>query len=350
MNNLIFSSHQLNFLIEISDDYPIIYDILWSLSFDTRAQEQLRSNEVFLNKLENSYTDKYVQHAIQGIQWNLNLHGIQSRTKSYDKKNQIMISCSDSDLSECKTIYDELTENDCEVCIDPLENHPNLVDKMSEKIEQSNIIIICMSRNYKQSNYCRAEIQHAHKKNLKVIPIIIEENYQTDGWLSHFIRGTSPIDFKQHEFPKAMETLLNELKTPSLNVIDALVVRQPPVNVTNLPLPKSRSSNINQWTSDDVHQWLIQNNLLHMAEILSDYNGSDLIRLSEYLLNHSLEENIECLQEDSMRKTEKKPSATEMARLHGLLKDLIQVPVRVTKWNPKICCDFLRFISGGAKR
>ena len=61
----IANSNQLKFLIEISDEYLIIYDILWSLSFDFRIQEQLRLNQTFLDKLEKYSTDEHMKIVIR---------------------------------------------------------------------------------------------------------------------------------------------------------------------------------------------------------------------------------------------------------------------------------------------
>jgi len=55
------------------------------------------------------------------------------------------------------------------------------MDTMVQAIEQSRIIIICMSEEYKRSNYCRAEAQYVFKRQLKIILILIEKYYESDG-------------------------------------------------------------------------------------------------------------------------------------------------------------------------
>ncbi len=52
---------------------------------------------------------------------------------------------------------------------------------MVQAIEQSLIIIICMSEEYKRSNYCRTEAQYVFKRQLKIIPILIEKYCKPDG-------------------------------------------------------------------------------------------------------------------------------------------------------------------------
>ena len=37
--------------IEISEEYPITFDILWALSFNSDIQQRLRTNTIFMSKL-----------------------------------------------------------------------------------------------------------------------------------------------------------------------------------------------------------------------------------------------------------------------------------------------------------
>ena len=45
---------------------------------------------------------------------------------------------------------------------------------MANAIEESQCIIIGMTENYKQSNFCRAEAEYAFQLNMKIIPLILQ--------------------------------------------------------------------------------------------------------------------------------------------------------------------------------
>lgn len=49
---------------------------------------------------------------------------------------------------------------------------------MANAIEESQCIIIGMSENYKQSNFCRAEAEYAFQLNRKIIPLILQVLFQ----------------------------------------------------------------------------------------------------------------------------------------------------------------------------
>lgn len=61
----------------ISDDYNIIYDILWTLSFNKTFHEKFHSQDEFLRRIRTfvdqpkSAPDKDVFRAVDGILWNL---------------------------------------------------------------------------------------------------------------------------------------------------------------------------------------------------------------------------------------------------------------------------------------
>ena len=85
---------------------------------------------------------------------------------------EVMISyCHDDDKMICTQVYDELIRNGFRVWNNFNETHENVIDAMISAIEQTRTIIICMSKQYKLSNYCRAEAQYAFKRNLKIIPV-----------------------------------------------------------------------------------------------------------------------------------------------------------------------------------
>lgn len=75
--SIIISNTYFDYLISITDDYNIVYDILWTLSFNKKSHEKFNSNEAFLTRLR-TFTDqpksapeKDVARSAEGILWNL---------------------------------------------------------------------------------------------------------------------------------------------------------------------------------------------------------------------------------------------------------------------------------------
>lgn len=74
---MVASTDYFDYLISISNDYNLVYDILWTLSFNVDLHEKFHSKEAFLERLQQfvndpeSVLDKDVMQAAEGILWNL---------------------------------------------------------------------------------------------------------------------------------------------------------------------------------------------------------------------------------------------------------------------------------------
>eukprot|EP01048_Picozoa_sp_COSAG05_P002804 COSAG05_NODE_122_length_17611_cov_47.044655_2_plen_321_part_00 len=88
------------------------------------------------------------------------------------------------------------------------------VDSMSEAVENSAVMLSCISRAYKESSNCRLEMQYGHQQEVDLIPMMMEDGYKPTGWLGLLI-GTR-LYFNFH--PAAIET-----DAAFLQQIDAVV-------------------------------------------------------------------------------------------------------------------------------
>lgn len=334
--------NELTFLLELADQYPIIYSILWALSFDICIQEQLRLDPNFVQKLNKPWKNVHMQRIIHGIQWNLNLHDVQQKTKITDeKKFDVMLSYSQKDKLISTQIATELTSNGFRVCMDFNDGQENFIDSILQIVDQSRFIVVCISERYKRSSVCRITAQYAFKRRSKFLPILIDKNYKPDGWLSFLLGSADCIDFVEKEHCEAMRLLMNGMKNPTISVIDALVVRQQPQNIANVSLPKLRSTDVRQWTTEDVQEWLNDNHLSHLGQILTNLNGLELVRFGESMSKNSLQENFKLFQEDAIKQTGKSVSLIEISRLRHLIDEQVHMPVKKKKWSPKNCCRMM---------
>ena len=64
------------------------------------------------------------------------------------------------------------------------------VDTMALAVEGSAVVMIGVSRAYKESSNCRMEAQYALQKKKPLIPLMLTQGYEADGWLG-LLLGTS---------------------------------------------------------------------------------------------------------------------------------------------------------------
>ncbi|CAF0992755.1 unnamed protein product [Rotaria sordida] len=265
-----------------------------------------------------------------GILWNLkSMYEDHELTEKHDETMfDIMISYSHKDKIFCRQLYDELIKIGYHVWIDFDQIHGNVIDAIAQAIEQSNIILICMSEQYRRSNYCRAEANYAFRRRTRIVPILLEEHYQPDGWLLFLVGQLLHVDFTKYEFSKAMEMLIKELKAPVLqddNLQHIESKNKRSIVTSNLSIHQSKSilpihsDNILEWTPTEVQHWLIGHNLVQMSRLLSDYDGSSLTHLNKYLTNSELQQILKLLQEDCLRRTNQNLSLIELVRLQNLI-------------------------------
>ncbi|CAF2670859.1 unnamed protein product [Rotaria sp. Silwood2] len=320
------------------------FDIIWALSFNSVIVKQLQSNQSFKSKLvqtNHQTNDENVRKIINGILWNLNSNREENIVvdNSNTKKFDIMISYSHKDKQICKQLYDELIQVGYRIWIDFNQMHGNVMDAMVEAIEQSRTIMICMSEQYRRSNYCRAEAQYAFQKQLNIVPILLQKHYKPDGWLAFLIGSLLYIDFTKNEYSKALELLMNELKmADTRNEISTKSVQSKLHSVELLAItscltqPPSQSitfpENVQHWTETHVHRWLSENDLPQMARILLDMDGLNLIYFSEYMIKSEPQHILSLLQQDSLRRINENVSLIEISRFRNIVQGEINPLVK----------------------
>ncbi|CAF3018473.1 unnamed protein product [Rotaria sp. Silwood2] len=234
---------------------------------------------------------------------------------------------------------------------------------MAQAIERPHAIIICMSDHYQKSNFCRTEVQYAFQRKLKMIPILLQQHYKPNGWLSLIISRLLYVDFTKYEFSKAIEILLKELKLAQVDDNGSVVPVQSKINLLVQSIPATFSTklpseqtvlpnNIREWTSSHVYRWLSDNNLPEMVRILSDVDAPGLIYLSEYIISGESQQILLSLQQDSHQRSNEDLLLVELARFRSLIekegltrmtsvKVLTQANPTITNSNHSKCCNIM---------
>ncbi|CAF3469051.1 unnamed protein product [Rotaria socialis] len=193
-------------------------EILLALSFNNDAASALRQNHHFMThvrSVSNSIISDQsrLQRAAGGLLWKL-----EKETEAVAKpailnsyQHDIMMSYSHSDKQLCYQIHEQLVKVGFRVWIDRDHMHGATMIAMADAIENSDIVIICMSDAYKQSVYCQSEAHYAFERRRCLIPLIMKPHYKPDGWLGIIASGKIYVDFAKIEFNLAYEKLKNEI-------------------------------------------------------------------------------------------------------------------------------------------
>ncbi|XP_055957483.1 uncharacterized protein LOC126821326 [Patella vulgata] len=198
-------------------------------------------------------------------------------------RGHVMISYQWGNQELLAKIRDRIRGHNEKVWMDIDDMEGSTLQAMAEAVEQADIVLICMSRKYKDSPNCRAEAEYAHQLRKKVIPLIMENGYRPDGWLGMILGAKLFYDFSgKYPFESKMEGLLKEIhqtmhggeKTttsfppaiaPSYDDVDGphdiVPIRQEVLYAPNKH-PVTKRSQVKQWSTKQVKDWITKHELI----------------------------------------------------------------------------------------
>jgi len=276
-------------------------EILLALSFNNNAILYLKENKNFIKHIRklSKDTNSNLQRAAEGLLWKLEKEteavakSLTTRSYQYD----IMISYSHYDKQLSHLIHERLSKDGFRVWIDRDQMHGSTMMAMADAIENSQIILICMSDAYKQSVYCQSEAHYAFEKQSYLIPLIMKLRYKPDGWLGIIVSGKLYIDFAKNQFNVGYEKLINEIKQYRQNNTPSSIKKEKEIehhndlsSVVKLEEETSRLTEnivctnlphcINQWTNQHVNSFFISIGLKNTLLIICmKLNGHRLLQL-----------------------------------------------------------------------
>ncbi|XP_072026208.1 uncharacterized protein [Amphiura filiformis] len=197
---------------------------------------------------------------------------------------QIMLSYQWDSQQRVLQIKERLLHAGYRVWMDLTNLRGDILTAMAEAVEESDVILICMTEKYKNSKSCRAEATYAYKQRKKLIPLMMEEGYEPDGWLGllqgmdlyYRFHSESQFDSSTVELLKA----IGEYTSCGDDLLDG------PIRPTQREVegkanadPKTKEKPARDWSKEDVQVWLRDNDLSELCETFSKFNGKHLRKL-----------------------------------------------------------------------
>ncbi|XP_052086155.1 uncharacterized protein LOC127723543 isoform X2 [Mytilus californianus] len=284
-----------------ADEQREAVEALWSLSFDQQIQAEIINDpecgviDTFV-KLYKSAEDKGVRRICGKALWTMknSLKNSQHYKKvgeefsflpvtpreSEQRDTHVMISYNWGHQSIVKEICGQLRNNGIKVWMDIDDMHGSTLQAMANAVENADIVLVCYSQNYKNSDNCRAEAEYAFQLKKKVIPLKMEKAYKADGWLGFIIGAKLFYDFSgKYPFEKKVTELINEVQSSLQNMkgvtiqvpnaeVQVQVIPQQSASTTSaaasVPVSRTKSSDVEKvkkWSPQHVGKWLDKNQL-----------------------------------------------------------------------------------------
>ena len=260
---------------------------LWMLAFDDNNKGEIRQEEGamdILHQLQQSKNSE-VQKAAAGALWELEgKTARQSSEKIESTGNHVMISYQWDSQEVLVEVKNRLQASGYRVWMDLEQMGGSTLEAMAKAVEDSSVVLICVSERYKESPNCRSEAEYAYQLRKDIIPLMMQGKYRGDGWLGMLVGTKLWFDFQsKHVLEQGVTKLIRELggRGKELDVTDG--PSEPAVRTVQADVLVAPSSpGVSTWTNKDVKQWFKEIGLEKVCEKdISEMNGQTLIDLQE---------------------------------------------------------------------
>ena len=277
---------------------------LWMLAFDDNNKEKVRQEEGamdILHQLQQSENSE-VQKAAAGALWELEgKTARQSSERIASTRNHVMISYQWDSQEVLVEVKNRLQASGYRVWMDLEEMGGSTLETMAKAVENSSVILICLSERYKESPNCRSEAEYTYKLGKDIIPLMMQRNYKPDGWLGMLLGTKFWIDFhSKHVVKTGVTKLIKELggRGKDVDVTDG--PSEPVVQAVQADIVATSPSSpgVSTWTNEEVKQWFKEIGLEKVCkEDISGMNGQSLTDLQK-LREECPEYFYRCLERD----------------------------------------------------
>ena len=260
---------------------------LWMLAFADNNKEKVSQEEGamdILHQLQQSKNSE-VQKAAAGALWELEgKTARQSSEKIESTGNHVMISYQWDSQEVLVEVKNRLQASGYRVWMDLEQMGGSTLEAMAKAVEDSSVVLICVSERYKESPNCRSEAEYAYQLRKDIIPLMMQGKYRGDGWLGMLVGTKLWFDFQsKHVLEQGVTKLIRELggRGKELDVTDG--PSEPAVRTVQADVLVAPSSpGVSTWTNKDVKQWFKEIGLEKVCEKdISEMNGQTLIDLQE---------------------------------------------------------------------
>ncbi|XP_072031839.1 uncharacterized protein [Amphiura filiformis] len=213
----------------------------------------------------------------------------------------VMISYQWDSQEQMIKVKERLTSAGYNIWMDVDKMEGNILSTMADAVENAEVVLVALSRKYKESTNCRTEASYAYKLKKPIVPLLVEPDYDPDGWLGAL--AGMLLYYRAHS-DEALNTDLNSLVKELGNKDTKAKPKQITSNGTSKPqitsngqqissasngqqTPSARpptktpkESEIASWSKDQVQSWLDDKDLEAVKIQVASYcDGKHLLQM-----------------------------------------------------------------------
>ena len=219
--------------------------------------------KLFIKNLTSSTCSKNIQKYLSELM-ELFENDCQSVSTELKTKQHVFISYCCEDRELCLKIKSDLMKLNYKVLMDQVGHVKNTqkinLQQISNRIEDCLCILMCVSDQYKESVHCRAEVEYGFSLNKPLIPLIMQSDFKSSGWLG-IIMGTKIfVNFTKYEYDECIRRLIMEIQPLHKQIVIETPIENIAVTEAVETVHEDESETCLNWDSNDVQDWLNANN------------------------------------------------------------------------------------------
>ena len=277
---------------------------LWMLAFDDNNKKAIRQEDGavgLLRHLQHS-KDSQVQRAAAGALWEVEGKTARNAERTESTGNHVMISYQWDSQEVLIEVKNRLQASGYRVWMDLEQMRGSTLEAMAKAVENSSVVLVCVSERYKESPNCRSEAEYAYQLRKDIIPLMMQCKYRGDGWLGMLVGTKLWFDFNsQQSIEPSVTKLIKELGGRGKDVDNTDEPSVTPVapegqsdDVDTAP----SSPGVSTWTNEEVKLWFKEIGLEKVyKKDISEMDGQTLIDLQQ-LRSECPEYFYRCLERD----------------------------------------------------
>ena len=276
---------------------------LWMLAFDDNNKEKIPQEEGamdILHQLQQSENPE-VQKAAAGALWEIEGKTARHLERIESTGNHVMISYQWDSQEVLVEVKNRLQASGYKIWMDLEQMGGSTLETMAKAVENSSVVLVCVSERYKESPNCRSEAEYTYKLGKDIIPLMMQRNYKPDGWLGMLLGTKFWIDFNSKHIVKTGVTkLIKELGGRGKDVVVTDGPSEPVVQAVQADIVATSPSSlgVSTWTNEEVKQWFKEIGLEKVCkQDISVMNGQSLTDLQK-LREECPEYFYRCLERD----------------------------------------------------
>ncbi|XP_065051379.1 uncharacterized protein LOC135681041 [Rhopilema esculentum] len=258
--------------------------LLWSLCFVEKCKQKIigRSPEIFeiVQDLQDSENCS-LRELAEALIWGFEDKYTDQNPPPVPEVKHVFMSYHPEQRATMKKISLRLKDKGYKVWMEKDDNQ-SYPEHLIEAVENSAVVLIGISRKYKQTPSVFAEADYAFHMCRPMIPIILERNHKPDGWLGMLVGSKVWLDFtEESKFEGHMKLLMRQIGERGK--------AERTVNILYIPSHQTRGNDndngrlidVSRWGNAEVQEWLQKHNLKNCVadEKLNKLSGSHLLRL-----------------------------------------------------------------------